>query len=540
MNQIGTTRQDRGVGEGRTTKPFMLAASLCLVIVIALTRGFALTHNLFGHPDEHVFYTSTELLLLDLRGEDEYEPVKAYPEGTYVFRLPFQILAGLVPLDADYGVCVDTWGRISSVFYYTAGALIGLWLVCDPLGGGRAGSVIYVLTAGFGLFQIEQSRYGTFDPISFFVLTLVIALCVLALRRKKQRFLLAAAFAAGVAAAGKYPLFYFALLPLSVPVLQKTRGRRLITTLALMAGCVLLGFLLFSPSVVRSPRFFLSTILGGINGYVKGGNPEGYSTVPESVASVMLYHGLYSDLPFAGLFALSCARRIPCRADASEESRFLGAALPTILLVFLGYNLMLTTFFLRTLFPWFCISMLYACAGLGRLCRGRKVWRFAALALCLAMTARGIALVAMLDGKREARAVSALLEKIQSCGGDTALLGNYAFDYDLRRSLPDSVKVVELMQLYEGNYPELPPDTAILTASLEHGLAKRCLFPPNKEWTRNITFGWERFREENASWQAAKLYPDWIYPLFGFWVHGSTATAYEFPTNWLYFRPAGS
>ena len=522
----------------QTTKRFLLAASVCLVIVIVLTRGLSLTHNLFGHPDEHVFYTSTELLMLDLLGEDSYEPVKAYPEGTFVFRLPFQLLARAFPLDADYGVSVDIWGRVASVFYYTAGALLGLWLVCDPLKGGKAGGVIYVLAAGFGLFQIEQSRYGTFDPISFLLLTLLITLCVLALRREKTHFLLLSAFVVGIAAAGKYPLFYFMLVPLAVLLLQKPRGQRLAGTLAGMACCALLGFLLFSPSVVRSPRFFLSAILGGVDGYLVGGNPEGYSTVPESLVSVLIYHGFYSDLPLAGLFALSCTRALAKDGTVSAERRFLSRMLPVILMVFLCYNLLLTTFFLRTLFPWFCLSMLYACAGLGRLCRSRG-WRIAALALCLVMTARGAALVAMLDTGREARAVLEMRQAVEQTGGDPALLSSFFFDYDLKRSLPDSLRTVEIMQLYEGNFPTLEPGEQILTGSMEHGLAKRCLFPPNKEWTANITAGWTQFKEENARWLVARLYPNWIYPAFGFWVHGSTATDYEFPTNWLYVRPAG-
>ena len=521
------------------SKRFFLLAALCLVILTALTRGLALTHNLYGHPDEHVFYTSSELLMLDLLGEDPYEPVKAYPEGTYVFRLPFQLAARAVQLDESYDVSVVIWGRIASVFYYTAGALLGLWLVCGPLRGGRAGAVIYVLTVGFGLFQLEQSRYGTFDPLSFFVLMLVIVLCTLALRSGKRGFLLGAAFAVGVAAAGKYPLAYFALLPLSVLLLQKTRGRTLAWTLALMAGCALIGFLLFSPSVLRSPRFFLSTILGGVQGYMVGGNPEGYSTVPESIFSTMAYHGLYSDLPLAGIFALLCMRRLAKEGGAAEERRFFTQALPLVTLVFLGYNLLLTTFFLRTLFPYFCISMLYAAAGLGQLC-GRRGWRLAALILCLAMTVRGAVLVALLhdnDGRRQD--VTSLLEQAEGSGeGELLVMGNYSFDWDLYTHLPENAHILDSMMLYEGKFPELTPGTRLLTASLQHGVAKLCVFPPNKEWSQNMDSGWERFRAENEPWLVAKLYPDWIYPLFGFWVHGSTATAYEFPTNWLYIRPA--
>ena len=523
----------------RVSKRFFILAALSLAILIAVTRGISLTHNMYGHPDEHVFYTSSELLMLDLLGEDTYEPVKAYPEGTYVFRLPFQLAARAVQLGANYDVSVAIWGRIASVFYYTLGALLGLWLVCDPLKGGRAGALIYVLTVGFGLFQIEQSRYGTFDPLSFFVLALVIVLCTLALRREKRGFLLGASFAVGVAAAGKYPLFYFVLLPLSVLLLQKARGRGLRRTLALMAGCALIGFLLFSPSVVRSPRFFYRTILGGLRGYVTTGNPEGYSTVLETAFSNVVYHGLYSELPLAGIFALLCVRHLSREGADTEERRFFTAALPAVTLVFLGYNLLMKAFFMRTVYPYYCISMLYAAAGLGQLCR-KRAWRWAALALCLLMVIRASVLIALLgDHDREEQAVEELLQLAESSGeGELLVLGNNAFDGELCLRMPESAQIIYNVTLYEGDFPTLLPGMRILTASMEHGIAKTCLFPPNKEWIINIDAGWERFREENAPWLVAKLYPDWIYTLFGFWVHGSTATTYEFPTNWLYIRPA--
>ena len=524
--------------ETRKNRCGFIAAALCLALVLVLTRGFSLSHNLLGQPDEHVFYTSAEILLEDILGGERYEPVKPYPEGTYVFRLPFQAMARLLPLSADYGVNVAVWGRIASVFYYTLGALLGLWLVWDPLRGGRQGALIYSLAVCFGLFQIEQSRYGTFDPISFLVLMLLIVLCTLALRRGGKRYLTAAGFVTGAAAAGKYPLLYFVLLPLSVLLLQKRRGRARAQCLALMLGCALLGFVLFSPSVIRSPRFFLDTIAGGLTGYVVGGNPEGYSTVPESMFSVLLYHGFYSDLPLAGVFAVVALRRLPRMGGDDAERRFFSQVLPTVTLVFLAYNLLLTTFYLRTLFPYFCISLLYASAGLAGLCRNRGR-RIAALALCLVMAARGTALLLLLgDREGEIRAAASLAERLEEGDGELVQMGNGFFAAALAARLPEGLRIVGTDRLYAGDYPELPPGTRLLTASQEHGMAKRCLFPPDKEAAKNMSFGWQRFKADNAPWLAAKLYPDWIYPLFGFWVHGSTATNYEFPTNWLYERPA--
>lgn len=35
-------------------------------------------------------------------------------------------------------------------------------------------------------------------------------------------------------------------------------------------------------------------------------------------------------------------------------------------------------------------------------------------------------------------------------------------------------------------------------------------------------------------------YPDWYYPLFGYWLKGSAGAEYEFPANALYYHPLPS
>ena len=519
------------------TKRFFWCTALCLVLALCLTRGLTLGHNLFGHPDEAVFYGSAELLMEELLHGDDYEPIKPYPEGTFVFRLPFHLLAQVLPLSGDYTVNVDLWGRVSSVFYYTLGALLGLWIVADPLRGGRAGVVVYALAVCFGLFQIEQSRYGTFDPISCFVLNLEVVLCTLALRKNRMILLSAAAFVVGVAAAGKYPLAYYLILPASLLFLRKRRGKDLFGGIALLLGGMLLGFFLFSPSALRSPRAFLVKAIGdGLHGYVVGGNPEGYSTVAESALAVLVYHGAYSDLPLAGLFALLGVRALAREGDMSAERRFFTRVLPTAVLVFLVYNLLLTTFFLRTLFPYFCLCLPYAAAGLGRVWDRRRL-RILPLLLCLLMVGRGAALLTLLGSGYSSGRAAAFREEIEACEGEKLLLANFFFDRGLY-PLPADAKTVSYDRLYAGDFPSLEPGTAIITASLEHGMVKSCIFPPNKEMVANILRGWERFRGENGPWLRARLYPAWIYEVFGFWVHGSTATNYEFPNNQLYYRPA--
>ncbi len=507
-----------------------------MLAALALTRGITIKHNFMGHPDEHVFYGSTEMLMYDILYGEQYEPLKAYPEGTYVFRLPFHFAAQLIELEDDYTYNVRLWGRISSVFYYSLGCVLALWLVVRALGGGKAGAIIYALTACFSLFQLEISRYGTFDPVSFFVLMLAIVMLCQYIRRGKDIFILAASFCIAVAAAGKYSLAYFFVLPAALLIMQK-REKKLRLSL-LMLICAAVAFILFSPSIIRNPRFFIDTVFGGLSGYIVGGNPEGYSTAPESLFSAIVYQLFYSDLPLSGILALLCAARVFRENRHELEGKFFGLVLPAALLVFLAYNCLLTTFFLRTLFPFYCIASVYAAAGLGRVCGkvGLKALAVLLCALMIVRTAYCVSIMADEDAAtRRADEFVQLLETEQI--KEVIHLGNFFVAKELTKAFAEQpVDHVTLYNLLAGEFPEIEEGQLIITDSLEHGWAKYCLFAPNKEQIKNITQGWEDFKADNEEYLLGTLYPQHYYWLFGYWVHGSTATNYEFPNCYVYYR----
>lgn len=521
------------------SKKAFLILSLCMIIGIAATRGITIKHNFAGQPDEHVFYGSTEMLMYDLLYGEQYEPVKPYPEGTYVFRLPFHLLAQVAELEDDYTDNVRLWGRISSVFYFSLGGIIGLWLVLNVLNGGKAGAIIYILTTCFSLFQIEQSRYGTFDPISFFVLMLALLLLTQYIRKSRKSCFAAAAFCLAVAAAGKYSLAYFFVLPISLLFLQKQSKREKLIMLCIMGLSALLGFLLFSPSILINPRFFINTVLGGLNGYIVGGNPEGYSTIPESLFSAIVYQLFYSDLPLSTIFMVFGALSIHRMGKGSIESMFFGFILPLCVLVFLIYNCLLTTFFLRTLFPYYCIAALYAAAGLGQLCKSKRICGFAVL-LCALMLVRSSYFISVMAdysaAEKRAEAFSADTEASNT--SELVYLGEFFVANELKTTFKDyDTSAVSLGTLHEGEFPEIQSGQLIITDSLEHGWAKLCIFPPEDEVIINITQGWEKFKADNQQYYVGTLFPQHYYWLFGYWVHGSTGTNYEFPNNYLYYKP---
>lgn len=526
--------------EKTVSRTFLLLVCFCMLLGIFITRGLTLTHNKMMHPDEFVFYGSTEALMNDLLYDEKYEPLKAYPEGTYVFRLPFQLLAQVVELDENYEANVYLWGRISSVLYYSVGCLLGLWLVVNVLGGGKSGAVIYALAVTFSLFQTEISRYGTFDPVSFMVLMFALVMTAKYLRTDKRAYLVAAVFAIGVAAAGKYSLAYFFVLPAALFILKKEEKKKKLVSFCMMALSALLGFILFSPSVLMNPHFFINTIRGGLSGYVMGGNVEGYSTIPESLFSAVVYQLFYSDLPLALIFAVLGAVRI-CRGDGNDlEKKFFGRVLPVALLVFLLYNCMLTTFFFRTLFPYYCICTVYAAAGMGRLCRGRKLCAVIVV-LCTLMTVRGVYFVSVLsDNDYAARRAEALRADAEAAHVTQVVwLDTFFPGKELRSAFSDFDSVsVGTDKLVLGEFPEIREGQLVLTGSIEHGWAKYCVFAPKAGMVETITREWAAFKEENGRYYIGSLFPQHYYWLFGFWLHGSTATNYEFPNSFFYYRPS--
>ena len=477
--------------------------------------------------------------MYDILYGEEYEPLKPYPEGTYIFRLPFHLLAQGAVLEDDYADNVRLWGRISSVFYFAIGSIFGLWLVLKVFEGGKAGGVIYMLTTCFSMFQIELSRYGTFDPISYFVLMLTLFLLAQYIRKDKKAYFLAAGFCIAVAAAGKYSLAYFFVLPISLLFLQKKSKKEALSLLFLMAVFAILGFLLFSPSIIRNPRFFINTIFGGISGYVVGGNPEGYSTFPESLFSVIVYQLFYSDLPLSTIFMVFGAVHIFRLGKSSVESKFFGFVLPLCVLVFLIYNCLLTTFFLRTLFPYYFIAALYAAAGLGQLCKNKKICVMAVLLCALMLIRSSYYISVMADYTAAEKRAEAFRNSAEATNVSEILyLGEYFPARELKAAFNDyNTNTLNLDTLLEGKFPDLQSGQLIITDSLEHGWAKRCVFPPKNQKTINITQGWENFKADNQQYFVGTLFPQHYYWLFGYWVHGSTGTNYEFPNCYLYYKP---
>ena len=241
------------------------AIILITVFLVALTRGLTISHNMELHSDEHVFFTAAQSLKGYLSGSSPvYEEVKEYPEGAIVFQLPFHILTAVINRLCSAGISPRLSGRIADVFYFTIGVALGGVIIYRFFSKKPVYTALYGLIAVFSLLHIEQSRYGTGDAISLFLLMSVVLLTASGLSAEKRRgmHVAFAVFAAGAAGAVKYPLVIFAAIPAFAAVRLMRgapRGRKLAAAAAFLA-VLWLGFAVFSPKAALDPFFFLGDL----------------------------------------------------------------------------------------------------------------------------------------------------------------------------------------------------------------------------------------------------------------------------------------
>lgn len=79
------------------SKKKFITIVIATLLLIFLTRGLIITHNIELHCDEKVFFTAAQSLKGYISGSSPvYEEVKEYPEGAIVYYLPFHILTAVI------------------------------------------------------------------------------------------------------------------------------------------------------------------------------------------------------------------------------------------------------------------------------------------------------------------------------------------------------------------------------------------------------------------------------------------------------------
>lgn len=516
---------------------------LVTVLLILLTRGLTISHNMELHPDEHVFFNAAQSLKGYLSGSSPiYEEVKTYPEGAIVYQLPFHIFTAILNRVFDAGISPQLSGRIAAVFYFTAGAVLGLVLIYRFFSKKLIYSIVYSLTVIFSLFHIEQSRYGTGDPISYFLLMAIILLTATALSAKRRSifYILSATFLSGSLCAVKYPLLFFSVIPLyGLIVLLKGRSGGKKAGL-IFAFVVLLyaGFACFSPKAAFDPSYILETSKLELDSYVGSASIFNLSSLYSHFMCVFTYAMLYAALPLAPVFFVAeLIRHKKARSERSSLDTLLYTLIPILAIIFFTYNLFVQLVMMRAEYPFFFLCDIYAALFIGHWLTKNGAKRVISILLTAVIVLRGAYFVCymVMDNTQE-RLNELCHEAVDENWNSTTLLQGFMV-------LPTGIheyKNVSSTPIGDerfGNQEtiELKPGELCITSVRDHYYYAYDFvsteYPSNVDWQR-----WTSFTETNQQYFYAKMYPDYIYYLFGFWIYGSTGTAHEFPTEYVYYR----
>lgn len=519
---------------------------LLFVLLLLGTRLPTLTHEMRNHPDEHVFVQGSSSLADALLGEGAFTETKPYPEGAYFFFLPAQLLTRALPGELVAGENAQRIAnRLSSVVYFALGVGIGSALLRKAFS--RSSGALFGLILLFSLFQIEQSRYGTGEALSFFLLMLSLYLLYQWLRRDKILLLYLSAACIGFLGAVKYPLILFSALPLwTVLVKEKDRRKRL-RHIGVGICVVLLAFLLLSPGIVRDPRYLLAVTKRELNAYMGGGNQTENGGVLNHLLSVCRYWFFYADLLLAPLFALVGWKAVAKTEENPPEVLLFRRILPSTAGVFLLYNLFVRTLFMRTLYPFFAVAALYTAIGLDSLLHARKplcpkAWRrwLCAALVVLTMGRTVLYVQALLPDNASDRLDRqiALAREIVPEGPmiglatDKYITGHktvFAEKYPFVQTIP-------LQILRTEGFPTPRKGEIVITGPLDCGKAMPYVLPlSDKELSRFID-AWQAYRTQYSAYRIGQVYPAYYGWLFGFRING-VISEFDFPMNSVYAFP---
>ena len=520
----------------KTKRLTALFIVLGMVLLILLTRAAALEHNRALHPDEHVIYLAADSLKDRVLGRaPSFEEVKEYPEGSIVLQTPFHLAASLA---GDAAPDPQIIGRWASVIFFTLGAVLWMAVLRRHFDNHPAALISGALIMVFSLIHIEQSRYGTGDAVSFFLLSWILLLCGAAADDgpdASPRRLFAAAFLAGVLGAVKYPLLFFTVLPAAVAARRFGKGwlRNPRTW-----GMVLLtaaGFLLCSPKLVADPVNYLYHLLAKeSHDYLRYGNLCEVGGPVNHLLSLTVYLLLYSGLPLAPVFLVSALRRSAGPEEKDGETFLFRRVLPWALGVFFVYNLFAKSLFMRTYYPFFCLADLYAAAGAGQWFRRGGGRRRAAVLLAALLVIRGGWNVLAMTESDGIRRLETLVERASGENWRRTVLLKPGHFLPLDRT---ALAAPEETDLLETEPWSLDSGEMVITSTQAHSRCSRYILPSPNADARTLIRRWEDFQRLNDPWRVGSVYPEYYYWLFGYWVKGTTGTDYEFPTNTVYFRP---
>ncbi len=512
------------------------------VVLIILTRALTIKHNIYLHPDEHVFFRSTERLVNYLLGTSKsYDPVKPYPEGTYVFHAAFQILFRFFSMTDILNI--QLIGRIASICFFSIGVVLGFLLLRRCFGYCLRTFIIYGLTMIFSLFQLEQSRYGTSDPLSFMLLMLVLLISSLIYDQKGNRFalLILESIVCGFLGSIKYPLLYFCVFPLIAAIRSSTRTNERNAIIGIVLFFTAFGFFMTSPKTLSDISFIYRTIVIEGSSYIIHGNPSELGGFYNHILSVIIYMTVYSGLLGGPLLS------IPLFSTKKESHKKITILwkidIPLVFLGFFIFNIFAKTIFMRNFYLLACIIDLYACVGISRIIGSPKKFFVKYISItCLVITVlRGGYFFTLLTSQSDNIALQQTIQDIADENwSQTTIMGpgrNYILSID--KNGLKNLKEIDLDDNYFLNSESfhLTPGEMVITGTMDYSKCAPYILPISNKSINTLIDRWKKYKFINSDYLCFQNYPEWWYGLFGFWIKGTTGTDYEFPTNYIYYCP---
>jgi hypothetical protein len=492
-------------------------------------------HEATLHSDESVFFNSASSVF---RGDYSFQYAKDYPGGAFVFQMPFQFIGTIEQAVSPGGLGEREYGRLASIFYFSVACLMGGVILYRNFGKKPLAVFFYALTMVFSLFQILESRYGTGDAISFFVLMVIIYSLDIFFKEEDGFYLYFAAFFTGVIAAIKFPLIFFIIYPICAFFIKMKQLGIKKSPLKAICGIVvfaLVGLLLFSPHWFIDKTFFMKAFFREMDAYFL--STDGFESTPiNHFAHLLIYQLLYADFPFAmPLFVVGIVSMYRQNKKHGFTNVFYTLVLPASIFLFFFYNLFASSVVFRTYYPYFCLCVFFTSYALSELF-SRKNCRIIIIVLSVFMVLRGSFLIYTLtEESRGQLVVDALTQHeewdnrrmVVTYGGPPHVLG-YA-------SIPERKYVYERYVFLYGN-PTLQPGEFGVTGNIEYGVVGANIFRSG-EATEKLRLGWVSFREQNKDYLIGVSYPPYFHYIFGGWIPGSDLGWWEFPVNYIYYRP---
>ncbi len=408
-------------------------------------------------------------------------------------------------------------------------------------------AVIYILLVVFSQFFIEQSRYGTGESISFALLMLIVLLTALWIEAGGGRtYCIYLAFVlVGFLTAVKYPQLYFVLIPVCA-VVQRERKRRAHCVFLILTGLVLtlVGALLLSPMIIRDVRYLQEVVERELRSYIYNGNRTELGGFANHVFYTLAYWLLYASVLFAPVLFVSGIVKLRPGAQGQpacsrqETATFFKWLLPAVALGFLTYNLFTTTLFMRTLCPFFALSLPYMANGLYQL-QKQKRWLYVCLMSILVL--HGSLLIgAMIPYSARDHLDDCVAQAVEKNGEQRIVgLGIDIFitgwgQTEMKVDVTDDYRILDLLR---DGFPEFHSGDVVITGSFEYGQSAPYLFPIRSERVARIIGEWRDFKERYRDGYVGQAYPQYYGSLFGLWIKGTTLSDYDFPMNYVYAIP---